>query len=471
MLKRTIAILAVLAIVAALFLTGCTGEEATTTTAAPATTAPATDAPTSDTPTEPTGPVLSGELNVSALKTAYGENMWTEVAAAFNTIYPDVKVNITYDAKLEDTMPAQMEAGQYPDVVHLATGRKPAVTESQITAKKLLALTDVMSMTVPGETKTVADKILPGFMGSSATEPYGDGVVYLAPTFFGACGLVYNAGLFAEKGWTVPTTWDEMWALGDKVKADGISLFCYPTAGYFDSAFWGLANNIGGKDLATKVANYAEGLYDAEGKQILDILAKIASYTDKTVPANANNDNYLKNQELIMTNKALFMPCGTWVVGEMASSTNVAPGFQWGMTSTPAVTAGGDSYSQAWFEQAWIPADAKNQDNAKAWIAFLYSDAAMAIMGSDTNGNAVMSAVGATAALTGVAKDMYGIFDRGAKLCTGSFGATNPVDGIESPGAIWFDTLNSVVSGDKTAEQYIAAVKEANDKLRAALIK
>ncbi len=36
--------------------------------------------------------------------------------------------------------------------------------------------------------------------------------------FYGPCGLFYNAGLFEEKGWDVPTTWDEMWALGDKAK-------------------------------------------------------------------------------------------------------------------------------------------------------------------------------------------------------------------------------------------------------------
>ena len=35
----------------------------------------------------------------------------------------------------------------------------------------------------------------------------------------------YNAGLFEEKGWEVPTTWDEMWELGDKALEEGIYLF------------------------------------------------------------------------------------------------------------------------------------------------------------------------------------------------------------------------------------------------------
>ena len=34
--------------------------------------------------------------------------------------------------------------------------------------------------------------------------------------FYSPCGLFYNAGFLKEKGWDVPKTWDEMWALGDK---------------------------------------------------------------------------------------------------------------------------------------------------------------------------------------------------------------------------------------------------------------
>ena len=43
-----------------------------------------------------------------------------------------------------------------------------------------------------------------------------------------------------DRGWELPTTWDEMWELGDKAKAEGISLFTYPTTGYFDAFFYAL---------------------------------------------------------------------------------------------------------------------------------------------------------------------------------------------------------------------------------------
>ena len=112
--------------------------------------------------------------------------------------------------------------------------------------------------------------------------------------------------------------------------------------------------------------NWRQGMADVykrqdEGKQVLDIIAKLATYTDPTVPANANNQDFTKNQQLILDNKAVFMPNGTWVVGEMAEAPR-AEGFEWGFTAIPAVTEGGDAYGVAWIEQAWIPAAAEHKD-------------------------------------------------------------------------------------------------------------
>ncbi|MEI3014305.1 MAG: extracellular solute-binding protein [Ruthenibacterium lactatiformans] len=88
-------------------------------------------------------------------------------------------------------------------------------------------LTDVLEMTVPGEDVKVKDKILPGFLDDLADQPLRRRQnLSCMPMFYGPCGLFYNAGLFEEKGWSVPTTWDEMWELGDKAKAEGIA--CSP---------------------------------------------------------------------------------------------------------------------------------------------------------------------------------------------------------------------------------------------------
>ena len=399
------------------------------------------------------GNAENATIKVAALVSGYENTypgMWQEVCDAF-TAQTGINVELTLEQNLEDVLNASMQGGDYPDVIHLATGRPAGLTEQFINGKMIADITDVLDMTVPGEDVKVGDKIIEGFTETSATNPYGDGKTYLAPMFYSPCGLFYNAGLFEEKGWEVPETWDEMWALGDVAAAEGIALFAYPTAGYFDAFFYALLYECGGPEFFTQATNYAEGIWDTEEAQLaFDIVAKLATYTEKSVPSNANNDNFTKNQQLILDNKALFMPNGNWVIGEMADAPR-AEGFKWGFTALPAVTEGGDRYSYTWFEQLWIPSEAANKDAAKQFVAFMYSDVAAEIF---AKGGAIQPIVGFADKLEGDNKIYYSIYDNGAKAALGSFAATDPVEGVNFADTV-FGTINSLVSGDKTEEQWI----------------
>ena len=384
-------------------------------------------------------------LKVAAVETAYGKDMWEKVADAFEAANEGVTVELTIDKKLEDVITPDMKAGNYP-----------------------VDLTDVLEMTVPGEEVTVGEKILPGFTENTITNPYGDGKTYLMPMFYGPCGLFYNQGLFEEKGWTVPTTWDEMWELGEKAKAEGIALFTYPTTGYFDAFFYALLHEAMGEEAFTKALQYEEGIWDTpEAQKVFDIIGKLASYTEKTTPANANDNDFQKNQQLILDNKALFMPNGNWVIGEMKDAPR-AEGFEWGFTALPAVEQGGERASYSFFEQTWMPKEAKNQDLGKEFIAFLYSDEAAEIFANE--GGAVQPIAGMSDKLKDDAKTYYSIYDTGAVAVLDAFATTEPVEGLTVRGA-FFDPVNSLVSGDKTQEDWVKQFKEASDTFRGALKK
>ncbi|HIT31599.1 MAG TPA: carbohydrate ABC transporter substrate-binding protein, partial [Candidatus Enterenecus stercoripullorum] len=239
-MKKIIALLLAGAMVFGLAACGGTGD---TTSQNPGTSA-------SQGSEESETPASDVTIQVAALLSAYEETypgMWQEVCDAF-TAETGIQVELTVDRNLEDVIGPSMQGGDYPDVVHLATGRPAGLTEQFINDKLITDITDVLSMTVPGEDVTVGDKIIEGFTDSSATNPYGDGKTYLAPMFYSPCGLFYNAGLFKEKGWEVPTTWDEMWELGDTALEEGIYLFTYPHAGYFDAFLYALMNVVGGPE-------------------------------------------------------------------------------------------------------------------------------------------------------------------------------------------------------------------------------
>ena len=119
----------------------------------------------------------STTIKVAALESAYEETypgMWQEVCDAF-TAQTGIAVELTVERNLEDVIGASMQGGDYPDVIHLATGREAGLTEQFIKDKNIADITDVLSMTVPGEDVTVSEKIAGGFTETSLTNPYGDG--------------------------------------------------------------------------------------------------------------------------------------------------------------------------------------------------------------------------------------------------------------------------------------------------------
>ena len=105
-------------------------------------------------------------IKVAAIETGYGAEMWKKVTEAF-TAQTGIKVDLTTDKKLEDVIGPSMQGGDYPDVVHLATGREAALTEQFIKGNLIADITDVLSMTVPGEDVKVSDKIAGGFTDNS----------------------------------------------------------------------------------------------------------------------------------------------------------------------------------------------------------------------------------------------------------------------------------------------------------------
>ncbi len=465
-MKKTLSLL--LALVLSLgLLAGCGGDDndqpaQNDTPQQEDTTTPPADDEASDAEPAPTEDVT---IQVAALASGYEEaypGMWQEVCDAF-TAATGIKVDLIVDKALEDVIGPSMQGGEFPDVIHLATGREKGLTEQFIKDRNIAEITDVLSMTVPGESVKVSDKIVGGFTDTSVTNPYNDGKTYLAPMFYSPCGLFYNAGIFEQNGWTVPTTWDEMWALAEQLP-EGTSLFTYPTTGYFDAFLYALMYSVGGPEFYNKALRYEEGIWDTpEAQECFEIIAKLASYTNPVTPAQANDQDFTQNQQLVLDNKALFMPNGTWIVGEMAEAPR-AEGFKWGMTALPAAKAGGNGASYCWLEQAWIPAGAPNLDAAKQFVAFLYSDAACAIF---AKGGAVQPVPGITDNFEGDNKMFYSIYDNGADAAMGGFAAYNSVAGLGTVREVFLDPVNGLVDGSMTKDQWISDVKAASDQMRA----
>src|SRR5699024_265620 len=183
----------------------------------------------------------------------------------------------------------EMQAHNNLYVLLIEIDREESLNENLIKENGVEDITDVLSMEVPGEDVAVEDKLLDGFTDTLATNPYGDDDMYLAPMFYSPTGLFYNEALLEEHGWDVPETWEEMFELGDKAEKEGISLFTYPIAGYFDTLVGSMLYASGGPDFFNSAMTYEEGIWESdEATRVFETVEKLSDYLHPNTVANAN---------------------------------------------------------------------------------------------------------------------------------------------------------------------------------------
>ncbi len=412
-------------------------------------------------------------LKVAAFAGGYGEDLWKSLVEEFEKQNPGVTVELTTASNLDEILRPQIQAGNYPDVIQYNIGQASGFAETLIKEDALLDISDVFS------DPAVSSRIAEGFADNSITQPYGDGRTYLAPLFYSPCGLWFNKTLFQEGGYPLPETWEDMWALGEMAKEDGVDLFTYPVKGYFDSVLYAMLYQAGGADYYADALRYGENTWTSEeGDLVLDTISKLVTeYTMKETSANANSGNFMMNQQAVLDGKTLFMPNGNWIIGEMGEAPRV-DGFEWGFMPLPAFTEGGDRYAYTFFEQMYIPAAAENADLGKEFIKFMYSEEAVNIMlnntKKDADGNVVEAIVvqpvkGIVNQLDGNNKLIYSIYEaENTYPALGSFAATDAIEGLELKPVV-FGPIDSLLEGTMTKEQWKQDLVDAFARFRTAL--
>lgn len=410
------------------------------------------------------------ELNIAIFQGGYGDEYWNLMVEKFEETHEGVKVNMTISPTIGEIIRPQIVAGNAPDFICLNDGGEDGVILSLIKEHALLNLNDVFDGENYAGTGTLRDDITDGILESSKCAPYGDGEIYLAPFNSGPQGLIYNKTYFEENNLEVPTTWDEFFALGDKVKEiDGRALFTYQGIypGYMEEMLWPAIANECGEEALTKIANYEEGSFNNEG--VLKALTRIKEIAENGYLLDGTvGMNHTESQTEMMLGEALFITNGTWMENEMQDAPR-EEGFEFAMAPIPTENADDVHYVFDSCEQFSIPAAAKNPELAKEFLRFLYSDESVSAF-AEASG-----ALYATKTAREVAKDklsdaiynMYGIYEEAnASSMIMSFSAV-PADCKINPKDEIFNPITSVMNGEMTVEEWAESVEEAFAQVRA----
>ena len=318
-----------------------------------------------------------GETYVEELVEAFKETTYVQEWLEKNN-KESLKVKIVKGggATIEDSVLNSINSGTTPSIMFLNKNMQNKLTESFISAKQLVDLSDLLDDNVYGETTALQDKLVDGLLNNYSAQPYGDGKTYALPAFYSPLGLWYDASRFYDDGegtadtdgytsvgsganagkYELPHTWDEFWDLGDylnsqnsqnkNVSATAPSLFTYPTAGYFDGYIFAAIAGIAGEEKFLDALGYEDGIWlDTEVKAALETVVQLRDYLEPTTVAQANGENFQNNQQAVIgkadgsaKGTALFIPNGDWLPSEMAESTPA--GFEWGFMPLPKTDEG-----------------------------------------------------------------------------------------------------------------------------------
>lgn len=162
-----------------------------------------------------------------------------------------------------------------------------------------------------------------------------DGKMFAVPFAAVSHAVYYNKDIFAKEGIEIPTTFEELLAVCEKLQAAGITPFANGVAEEWDILecfFLGmLPNYIGGADARVQYENGDKKLNDEAFVTAFTDLAAVAPY----LPKGFESVNYNDSQILFATGKAAMFMDGSWTAGTYADV-----GFEWGVFAMPAREGG-----------------------------------------------------------------------------------------------------------------------------------
>ena len=320
----------------------------------------------------PLGVPAGSPLEVVIFKGGYGDAYAKSAEAVYAKRYPHAKITHQGIQAVGDALRPRFVANTPPDVVdNSGDGRLDIAT--LVAAKEvtdLAPLLDAPSWDTPG--RTVRQTLLPGVVDDGSF----DGTCLRLNYTYVAYGIWYSKPLFTRKGWTYPTTWDEMLALCEEIKTSGIAPWTYQGKypEYMSDPLLTMAAKIGGEELMKSVDNLEPNAWRADAMK--NAAADFAELAAKGyIMSGSEALSHTEAQAAWCQGKAAFIPCGSWLESEQQGVTPA--GFDMVVGPIPSHSAsdklGPKSLEASSSESFIVPARAGNVAGGLEYLRILFS--------------------------------------------------------------------------------------------------
>lgn len=278
--------------------------------------------------------------------------------AAFHAENPDVDVTFTpyLNTEYNTIVSTALQGGGGPDIVHL---RAYGGMEPFAQAGLLVRLDD--------KVPALAD-FDPGILLGATNR--ADGGVYGVPFALQTVQVLYNIDMFERLGLEEPTTWTELLAVGDALKASGVNAFANGTKdGWTNETLFGAVGPTfyGGTPFFQEITAGETDFTDPRFLAALERMVALRPY----LAENYTGVGYTDMQTLFAFEQAGMFAAGSYELGNMAQ---LNPDLRIGSFAMPADDAATPTAISFYVDGSYgINANSPHQEAALRFIQFLAS--------------------------------------------------------------------------------------------------
>lgn len=395
-------------------------------------------------------------LDIPVFAGGFGIAFYEETARLFEKERPGVVVRLYGDPRIADKIRVRVMDGNLPDAAQSGQVLWPAL----IRAGKVLDLGPFLDEPNWEGDARWGDTFVAGALEAWRVE---DGV-YGVPFGYALWTIFYDQGLFRRHGWSEPQTWDEFFALCERIEAAGLAPLALPgTRGLYPEAFFRAAYyNLAGADGWRSLNALSPGArMDPRHARAADILQRVTQHHTFRGWEGATHTGA---QLAFLEGRAAMTVSGSWFINEMKNrlpadfelGTMNFPVFPDGVADPSAIQTGSDSF---------FVFDTGDDGRTRLTVDFLR------FLTSRARAEAFVRRVDAPVAVRGVPPEAYSELSRpAARLIERAVESFNMPQDMLQPAGIrqaMTDARFRLMTGELTAEAFGGRLEAAAESDRA----
>ena len=269
------------------------------------------------------------ELDIPVLVAGYGAAFYEETAREFEKLRPDVRVRIGGNPRINDQVRIRVMAGDDPDATDAVL-----LYPNLIKAGSILDLAPYLDGPNWEGDARWRDTFLPGVLDRWDT----DGKIHGLPFAHAVWTVFYDKKRFRENGWNTPRTWDEFFALCEKMERADVAPLSLPGVfmRYGDAFLRAAHYNLVGPDGWRDYNRLAEGARtDPRFIRAADVLQQLST---KHLVKGWEGMTHTAAQLAFIDGRAAMTISASWFASEMKGK--LPPGFELGAMNLPVFADG-----------------------------------------------------------------------------------------------------------------------------------